>query len=155
MSLGLKTHLCLQTSHFGSLQWWGFLLYASYVAMVWPLLTWRISPISRFKMSTDFSYFLPIFPLRICPLASGRGLCCCFDAGFDRFVCGCIHLLCIRELTGRKMKICLRFSAWLFGGSSERTLSVLHIHIFPFPKSRRMCYGWQLANEEPLPYRCR
>ena len=35
----------------------------------------------------------------------------CFDVGFDRFVCCCIHLLCIRELTGRKMKICLRFSA--------------------------------------------
>lgn len=54
----------------------------------------------------------------------------CFDVGFDRFVCCCIHLLCIRELTGRKMKICLRFSAWLFGGKCERAPHVFQIHIF-------------------------
>lgn len=65
-----------------------------------------------------------------------RRRCCCFDAGFDRFVCCCIHLLRIRELTGRKMKICLRFSARLFGGSRGRTPPLLHIHIFPYPKSR-------------------
>lgn len=52
----------------------------------------------------------------------------CFDVGFDRFVCCCIHLLCIRELTGRKMKICLRFSAWLFGGKCERTPHAFQIH---------------------------
>ena len=58
----------------------------------------------------------------------------CFDVGFDRFVCCCIHLLCIRELTGRKMKICLRFSAWLFGGKCERTPHAFQIHIFLYLK---------------------
>ena len=43
--------------------------------------------------------------------ASGKGRGgICFDVGFDRFVCCCIHLLRIKEATGRKMKICLRFS---------------------------------------------
>lgn len=65
----------------------------------------------------------------------------CFDVGFDRFVCCCIHLLCIRELTGRKMKICLRFSAWLFGGKCERTPHAFQIHIFLFLKvcACRLC----------------
>lgn len=63
----------------------------------------------------------------------------CFDVGFDRFVCCCIHLLCIRELTGRKMKICLRFSAWLFGGKWERTPCAFQIHIFPYLLKNTAC----------------
>lgn len=83
------------------------------------------------------SLLLPsVFWLRSVRKSAGVAADCCFDAGFDRFVCCCIHLLCIRELTGRKMKICLRFSARLFGGRSGRTPPVLHIHIFPYPKSR-------------------
>lgn len=68
----------------------------------------------------------------------------CFDVGFDRFVCCCIHLLCIRELTGRKMKICLRFSAWLFGGKCERTPRAFQIHIFLYLKSVREFSAWKL-----------
>ena len=80
---------------------------------------------------------LPRFSLLLCLSLSHRerehG---CFDVGFDRFVCCCIHLLCIRELTGRKMKICLRFSAWLFGGKCERTSHAFQIHIFLYLKVR-------------------
>lgn len=32
----------------------------------------------------------------------------CFDVGFDRFVCGRIHLAWIRKSTGHKMEICLQ-----------------------------------------------
>lgn len=53
--------------------------------------------------------FLPSLPCSVPESQAESGAC--FDVGFDRFVCCCIHLLCIRELTGRKMKICLRFSA--------------------------------------------
>lgn len=69
----------------------------------------------------------------------------CFDVGFDRFVCCCIHLLCIRELTGRKMKICLRFSAWLFGGKCERTSHAFQIHILLYLKVH-LCMLWMAIN---------
>lgn len=39
----------------------------------------------------------------------------CFDAGFDRFVCGHIHSARIRKSTGRKMEICLQASRLALG----------------------------------------
>lgn len=50
----------------------------------------------------------PVFSSSCLPAVIVIGCTPCFDAGFDRFVCGRIHSARIRKSTGRKMEICLQ-----------------------------------------------
>lgn len=71
------------------------------------MLVLRLKAVGR-----SVQYCLPLLSFTVLESLSHREReRACFDVGFDRFVCCCIHLLCIRKVTGRKMKICLRFSA--------------------------------------------
>lgn len=62
----------------------------------------------------------PFFSSSCLPAVIAIGRTPCFDAGFDRFVCGRIHSARIRKSTGRKMEICLQTLRPALGAAGAR-----------------------------------